>query len=193
MIHPVVVSEHHLAEKYTIISRPEGRKSWPVDSYNVHEHGLYWALPLPENPSNKVKYIRAHVLPQLGLQVCRFEWWRDHPYGGYDYYLDIIEADILGDVWTVRDYYLDLLVWEGERAVIHDSDEYLAALAANLITRDEAEHALMSAHVTLNGLGELHPKFSKPLMGHDRKETWGEHGHSLSAYLESRGIVLSWS
>jgi hypothetical protein len=154
MIHPVVVSEHRLTEKWNAISRPEGRNSWPVDNYRIHEHGFYWALPLPDGPEAKVKYIRAHVLPELGLQGCRFEWWRGHPYGGYD-------------------YYLDLLVWEGERVVIHDTDEFLAALETNLMTPREAEHALMTAHETLNALSER--------------------GDSLSAYLESRGIVLTWT
>jgi predicted RNA-binding protein associated with RNAse of E/G family len=172
MIHPVVVAEHHLVEKRHVFRGAQGRASWPADTYQVHEHGLYWALPLPDGPEAKVKYIRAHLLPKLGIQVCRFEWWRGHPYGGYDYYLDIIEAEVSGDVWTVRDYYLDLLVWEGERAVIHDSDEYLAALEAALLSRHEAAHALTVAHATLNGLGEC--------------------GYSLSAYLASRGIVLSW-
>lgn len=172
MIHPVVVSEHILSENRNLISRPEGRRSWPVDIYRLHEHGLYWALALPDGPGAKVKYIRAHVLPELGIQVCRFEWWRTHPYGGYDYYLDIIQAEVAADRWVVRDYYLDLLVWEGKRVIVHDSDEYLAALGAGFMTPDEAEHALITAHTLLNGLGA--------------------HGYSLEAYLEAQGVVLRW-
>lgn len=115
----------------------------------------------------------SHVLPTLGVEISRFGYRKAYrPENPFDYYVDIISVPEQGDCWTVRDLYLDVLVYDGERVKILDTDEYLAAVQEGHLTADEAAHALTALHAFVNGLAR--------------------HGYNLSAYLQAEGVTLSW-
>ncbi|MCA9839007.1 MAG: hypothetical protein KC422_18975, partial [Trueperaceae bacterium] len=90
----------------------------------------------------------------------------------YDYYLDTIRVVETADPWIVRDLYLDILVYEGKRAEVVDTDDYLAAQSEGHFEAGEADFALNATHDTLNALAN--------------------HGYSLRMWLESRNINLTW-
>ena len=115
--------------------------------------------------------MQAYILPDLHLQVVRFDWREGQGYD-YDYYIDIIRVAEKGERWVVRDLYLDLIVYEGRRVEILDTDEYLEGVAEGHMDRAEAEHALEVTHQTLNELAK--------------------HGYSLEAYLAQQNIHLEW-
>lgn len=115
----------------------------------------------------------SHVLPALGVEISRFGYREAYqPERPFDYYVDIVSVPEQGKFWTVRDFYLDVLIYDGERAKILDTDEYLAAIQEGHLTADEAAHALTALHAFVNGLAR--------------------HGYNLDAYLQAEGVTLSW-
>ena len=117
--------------------------------------------------------MRGQVLPNLGIQVVRFEYRKPkRTHANFDYYVDVMQVSEQGERWVVRDLYLDILVFEGKRAEILDTDEYLAAIQEGHLNADEAAYALTTAHSLLNGLAK--------------------YGYSLEAYLQAEGVTLAW-
>ena len=152
----------------------------PVDLYREHASGLYVSRRFVAHP--RIAYWQAHLLPGLlggpdtegrteglGVQVCRYDF---HGERAHDYYLDVATITRQGEVWTVRDHYLDLLVWDGLCAEIADTEELNAALAAGYIGQEEFASAVAAAHGVLNGLART--------------------GYDLKLWLAGQGIELEW-
>lgn len=134
--------------------------------------GFSYCAVFDEARGPKIGYRESHVLPRLGLKVSRLGYRNRAEREGFDYYVDIISVPEQGDLWTVRDLYLDVHVYDGERVKILDTDEYLAAVQEGHLTADEAAHALTALHAFVNGLAQ--------------------HGYTLDAYLQAEGVTLSW-
>ena len=77
-----------------------------------------------------------------------------------------------GEVWSVHDHYLDLLVHDGIAAEIVDTDELLAAHRAGYITAETCMNAVIAAHEVLSGLARAR--------------------YDLHAWLGTRGVALEW-
>ena len=89
----------------------------------------------------------------MGVEISRFGYREAYrPENPFDYYVDIVSVPEQGEFWTVRDFYLDVLVYDGERVKILDTDEYLAAIQEGHLTADEAAHALTALHTFVNDL-----------------------------------------
>ncbi len=145
-------------------------ESYPLDACALTKHGLYFRA---SSASGRWRAIEAHVLSALHLQVVRFDWREGEGYD-YDYYLDIVRVVEVGEErWVVRDLYLDLVVYDDERAVVLDPDEYLAALREGHLGEWEREHALTVTHEVRNGLAGC--------------------GYSLERFLLERGVALDWT
>lgn len=175
-MHPVSVSVYDLAGRRKIRRK---RGSEEVGTLLCHESTpqmLSYFVKLHDHP--EVSSVRGQVLPDLGLQVARFDYLEPRPLSAdyvsadFDYYLDIVRVTEQGKRWVVRDLYLDVLVVEGVRATILDTDEYLAAVREGHLGADEAAYALGAAHALLNNLAKF--------------------GYSLAAYLHSEGVTLTW-
>lgn len=165
-MHPPRVTRYDIAAKtHTVGSSP-----YPIDHYECGEGWLYLTRPFIGHPHSAA--MEAYLLPSLSLQVNR---WSHHPesnYAWYDFYVDVMTFDIGEALWTSRDLYLDIVVVEGERAEVLDTDEYLAAVKEGFLTRREAALALTRAHELLNGLAK--------------------YGYSLEDYLNAQAIQLKW-
>ena len=146
--------------------------SYPVVDYRVEPYGIYYRITSDKSQANDWHTMQAHVLSNLHLQVSTMEWREGEGYD-YDYYLDIVRVVETGKRWVVRDLYLDILVYEGRKVQVLDTDEYLEAVAEGHLGRAEAEHALNVTHDTLNALSK--------------------HGNSLEAYLKELDIRLEWT
>ena len=130
----------------------QAETSW-LSSYDVSPHELAYIAEHDDHP--EVLTMRGQVLPDLGLQVVRFEYRKPkRTHANFDYYVDVVRVSEQGDRWVVRDLYLDILVFEGKRAEIIDTDEYLAAVQENHLGAEEAAYALNTAHTLLNGLAK---------------------------------------
>ncbi len=161
----------NLEAKTKVRDKGEEVERYALDFAHPRAYGLAYAHPV-EN-----KYVTRHdsqVLPSLNLQITRFDWRTDdHPYGKYDYYIDIIgEVEQNEEVWTVRDLYLDVLVLEGKWAKVVDTEDYLQAVDAGHFLADERELTLQRTHWLVNQLGE--------------------HGYSLERFLAQHDIRLEW-
>lgn len=134
-------------------------------------HGLAYVAVQDDHP--EALTLQAHVLPKLGLQVVKFEYRepRRH-HASFDYYIDIARVTEQGKRWVVRDLYLDVLVFDGNKAEILDTDEYLAAIQEGHLGADEAAYALETAHTLLNKLAQ--------------------HEYTLESYLQTEGVTLTW-
>ncbi|PYE56498.1 DUF402 domain-containing protein [Deinococcus yavapaiensis] len=140
----------------------------PVHVYREHHHGLFVARPFLGHP--KIAYWQAHLLPELGIQLCRYEL-----HGGrreFDYYMDVAVIRRDGETWSVRDLYLDLTVWNGKRAQVLDTSELCAARLEGLVDEREALWAVERAHTILNELGQ--------------------HDYHVDTWLDAQGIRLEW-
>ncbi|WP_161882531.1 DUF402 domain-containing protein [Deinococcus alpinitundrae] len=138
-----------------------------VERYEVHAAGLAVVRPFKAHP--RIRAWQAHLLPALGLQICRYEF---HGPREHDYYIDLATISESGGVWTLTDHYLDVLVWEGTRAELIDEDEFLAAVQAGYLSATQASAVRAQAQALLRGLAE--------------------HGHDLQAYLAAQGVHLKW-
>ncbi|AWN22939.1 RNA-binding protein [Deinococcus irradiatisoli] len=140
----------------------------PVEQYQVHRAGLFVRRAFVAHP--RIRAWQAHLLPALGLQVCRYEF---HGPREHDYYLDLATITARGGVWEMRDHYLDVLLWEGVRAEVVDQDEFLAAVQAGHLSAQQARSVQVQAEGLLTGLAR--------------------HGHDLRAYLGAHGVELQWA
>ncbi|MDL2345746.1 DUF402 domain-containing protein [Deinococcus sp. MIMF12] len=139
----------------------------PVSVYREHAHGLYVAREFVNHP--RIRHWQAHLLPDLGLVVCRYDF---HGPREHDYYLDIATVTRGGEVWSVCDHYLDLLVHDGIAAEIVDTDELLAAHRAGYVTAETCMGAVTAAHGVLSGLARAR--------------------YDLHAWLGTHGVALEW-
>lgn len=138
-----------------------------VQTYEERPHGLFVARDFAGHP--RVRHWQAHLLPDLDLVVCRYDF---HGAREHDYYIDVARISREGGVWAVRDLYLDVVVHDGLGAEILDTDELLAAREAGLIGEAELHHAVAVAHRTLSGLARA--------------------GYSLDEWLDTWGLRLDW-
>ena len=156
----------------TLLSKRGGvLREEKLEHHHLSAERLFWALPV--NGKN-ISYMQGHFFLELGFPVTKFRW-RPHvsQEERCDYYIDIVtlEEHSVGH-WHYRDLYLDVMVYEGRRADVLDTDEYLAAVAAGYLNQAEAAHALGTLHNLLNELAS--------------------HGYSLGKLLKSRNIKLEW-
>ncbi|WP_216328640.1 DUF402 domain-containing protein [Deinococcus aestuarii] len=139
----------------------------PVHTYREHQHGLFVARDFVAHP--RIRAWQAHLLPKIGVQVCRYDF---HGAREHDYYIDVATITREGDLWTVRDHYLDVIVHDGMAAEIVDTDELLAAHEAGYIGADELCRAVATAHRVVSGL--VRARYSVPewLAGQGVRVEW---------------------
>ncbi len=140
-----------------------------VDVFTLKPWGLYMARPTPGRA--QFHYLQSWLLPTLGLRANVFHWNPGHQ-RDQDFYLDVGDITVDGDVWRSEDHYVDLVVYTGQRTEMVDVDELLAAHQMGLITSETAERAIRTAVRAIDGLAA--------------------HGRDLHAWLAGNGIELSW-
>ena len=170
-MHSVTVATLDLGTMQRLRVSSTKTSSYPVVDYRVEPYGLYYCITSDESQDNDWHTMQAHILSDLHLQVSTMAWREGEGYD-YDYYLDIVRIVETGERWVVRDLYLDILVYEGRKVQVLDTDEYLEAITEGHLDKAEAEHALNVTHDTLNALSK--------------------YGNSLETYLAQQGIHLSW-
>lgn len=161
--HPVKVERHDVAARQHHTNT--GVRS--VHTYQETPHGLFVARDFVAHP--RIRHWQAHLLPTLNVVVCQYDF---HEHREHDFYLDIAQISREGDLWTVRDYYLDVVVHDGVMAEIVDTDELLAAREAGFISEREMQRAITVAHHALAGLA------------HAR--------YSLHDWLSAQGVQIGW-
>jgi predicted RNA-binding protein associated with RNAse of E/G family len=140
-----------------------------VAEYRVEPFGLYMAREVPDHPS--IAYLESWLLPSLGLRATDF-WMRLGHERDEDFYLDIVDVIVNGQVWRTIDHYLDIVVRLGRGLEVLDVDELTGALVAELIDQRTAQRALLTAFRTVDGLAT--------------------HGYDLLGWLASSGVTLTW-
>ena len=173
-MHKIYSHQYKLTSKTEISNRnglPNGKRK--IDDYILHDNLLYIALPLEH--SKNVRYIKANLIPALGLKISKFTYVNEQTrqkYGAYEYYVDIADIKTGVDVWTLDDLYLDVLLWEHKRLEILDTDEFVEATKLGYLSNGQHARALQNLHnfVTKISLFEF----------------------DLDAYLASEGIRLIW-
>ena len=140
-----------------------------VDTFRVTEFGLYMARGA-NHP--KFGYLESWLLPQLNLRANIFHF-REGVDMEQDYYFDIADIDVEGEVWRTRDLYVDLVAVQGEAIDVLDIDELAAATSAGFITAAEAEKAI---EATLNAV-----------------EGITRHDDDAMEWLRALGIELTWA
>ena len=171
-MHPVRETSFVLADNAWVAKSRGAITTGELESVYAIDNCLSYSVLFNECQHPQLRGREGYVLPRLGVQVSRFEYRRERTSDDFDYYVDIVRVSEQGERWTVRDLYLDVLIFDGERAEILDTDEYLAAIREGHLEADEAAYALESAHALLNKLATF--------------------GYSLEAYLHSEGVTLTW-
>ncbi|WP_295625052.1 DUF402 domain-containing protein [uncultured Corynebacterium sp.] len=157
-----------------------------VDAFEIHPHGLYMRRG-SDHP--KFGYLESWLLPSLGLRANIFHFRpgadvHSHRYldvaaigrasaeGSPDGATGESRAETGHDVWTTRDLYLDVLELDG-RTHVEDADELTAAVAAGLVSPDDAAWAIDRAFDALAGIT-------------------AHHG-DVDAWLAARGCPVTWA
>ncbi|WP_115684888.1 DUF402 domain-containing protein [Corynebacterium senegalense] len=140
-----------------------------VDTFKVTDFGLYMARGA-NHP--KFGYLESWLLPDLGLRANIFHF-REGVEEEQDFYFDVADIDVEGDVWRTRDLYVDLVSLTGNPIDVLDIDELAAATSAGLITAEEAEKAI---DVTLTAV-----------------EGITRHDDDAMEWLRTLGIELIWA
>lgn len=140
-----------------------------VDVYTQRPWGLYMARPTPGRA--QFHYLESWLLPTLGLRANIFHWNPGHE-RDQDFYLDIAEITVTGQLWHTVDQYLDLVVYSGRRTELVDVDELLEAHQMGLISAETAERAIATATAAVDGLAR--------------------HEYDLVSWLRSNAMDLSW-
>jgi uncharacterized protein len=138
-----------------------------VGVYQMHEHGLYVARAFAQHP--RIRAWQAHLLPALGLQVCRYDF---HGEREHDYYIDLASIVRRGEVWEMHDHYLDILLWDGVGAQLIDADELQAAERVGYVAPDLTRRVSAQAAHLLSDLKS--------------------YDFRLDACLAAQGVTLSW-
>jgi predicted RNA-binding protein associated with RNAse of E/G family len=140
-----------------------------VDVYAVHPWGLYMARPAPGRA--QFHYLESWLLPSLGLRATIF-----HFNPGYerdqDFYLDVAQITVDGQVWQTEDHYLDLVVRTGSGVELIDVDELFEAVKEDLVRPETANAAVQTAVAAIDGLAR--------------------HGYDLGQWLADHEMVLTW-
>lgn len=170
-MHPPTEAVYDFEKRQRVRYRVEQTEVSRLTHYDVSLNELVYVAEYDNHPESLLT--RGQVLPNLGLQVVRFEYREPkRSHNNFDYYVDMVRVSERGERWIVRDLYLDVLVYEGKRAEIIDADEYLAAIQEGHLNAEEAAYALTTAHTLLNGLAK--------------------HKYNLEAYLQAEGVTLAW-
>ncbi|WP_115944668.1 DUF402 domain-containing protein [Amycolatopsis thermalba] len=165
-IHPPKIETFDVANRTNTDPKGIARA---VEEYRVEPFGLYLARPTPGRA--QFHYLESWVLPGLGLRLTDY-WFRPGHERDQDFYLDVVSVERDGATWRTTDWYLDLVVREGELADVLDTDELLAAARAGLLTAGEAERALEITFDAVNGLAAHGYRVGRWLATHDIHLTW---------------------
>ena len=140
-----------------------------VDTFRVTDFGLYMARGA-NHP--KFGYLESWLLPELGLRANIFHF-REGVDAEQDFYFDVADIEVEGDVWHARDLYVDLVSQTGTPIDVLDIDELAAATSAGYISAEEAEKAI---DVTLTAV-----------------EGITRHDDDAMEWLRTLGIELTWA
>jgi len=168
-IHPPKIETFDVANRTNTDPKGIARA---VEEYRVEPFGLYLARPAPGRA--QFHYLESWVLPALGLRLTDY-WFCSGHERDQDFYLDVVSVQRDGSIWRTTDWYLDLVVREGDRVDVLDTDELLAAATAGLLTPREAEHALRITYDTVNGLAAHDYRVDRWLATRDIHLTWRRH------------------
>ncbi|MCP2169369.1 DUF402 domain-containing protein [Goodfellowiella coeruleoviolacea] len=141
----------------------------PVEEYRVEPGGLYMFRPLVGHP--ELDHFESWLVPGHGLRVTR-QWWRPGHERDYDFYVDIVEISADDAVWRTLDLYLDLLVRTGSGVEVVDTDELADALAAGLVSTEQARWAMDTCFRAVAGIAG--------------------HGNDVLAWLAGQGVSTRW-
>jgi predicted RNA-binding protein associated with RNAse of E/G family len=141
----------------------------PVELYRTTPFGLYMSREVVSR--QEADWIESWLLPRLGLRVSKWAW-RPGFDRGYDYYLDIVHIEKGATRWRATDLYLDVTVRSSTAATLEDIDEFVAAVAENLLPTDLAQYALEVSHRTMIALTR--------------------YGFDLNVWLAAEGADITW-
>lgn len=140
-----------------------------VDTFRVTDFGLYMARGA-DHPL--FGYLESWLLPSLGLRANIFHY-RDGVDIKQEFYVDIADISVDGDIWSTRDLYVDLIANTGEPVQIMDIDELASATSEGLISAEEAERAIENTLAAVEGITR--------------------HEDSLLDWLSAHGYTLDWA
>ena len=114
---------------------------YALDRLVLAGNGLYYSRPI--EGSQHFHYHERWLLPDHAWSVSRFTFHDDFR-DRVDWYIEMDFIHVSGDLWRVRDGYLDVAVWEGARYEVWDADELGEGMLAQEISVEEAAQALDS-------------------------------------------------
>ncbi|OFL62420.1 hypothetical protein HMPREF2912_07995 [Corynebacterium sp. HMSC056E09] len=144
-LHPVKQETFNTTDNINVDPKGFQRE---VDTYRVTDFGLYMARGA-NHP--RFGYLESWLLPELGLRANIFHF-REGVDVHQDFYIDVADIDVDGDVWTTRDLYVDLVSTSGEPVDVLDIDELAAATSNGLISAEEAERAMERTLTAVEGI-----------------------------------------
>ncbi|MCG7259842.1 DUF402 domain-containing protein [Corynebacterium guaraldiae] len=165
-LHPVKQETFNTTDNINVDPKGFQRE---VDTYRVTDFGLYMARGA-NHP--RFGYLESWLLPDLGLRANIFHF-REGVDVHQDFYIDVADIDVDGDVWTTRDLYVDLVSTSGEPVDVLDIDELAAATSNGLISAEEAERAMERTLTAVEGITR--------------------YGDDVMSWLRTLGMDLTWA
>lgn len=166
-LHPVKQETFNTADNVNVDPKGFLRE---VDTYRVTDFGLYMARGA-NHP--RFGYLESWLLPSLGLRANIFHF-REGIEEKQEFYIDVADINVEGDVWTTRDLYVDLISNTGEPIDVLDIDELSAATSAGLISAEEAERAIDATLAAVEGITRAGDDAMEWLRALGFELTWAE-------------------
>ena len=173
-MHQIYRHQYNIKTKTEITNRDGAANSIrKIDEIILHNNLLYVAMPLEH--SKNVKYIKANLIPELGLKITKFTFVNQETrqrFGAYDYYVDIADIDFRADVWTLDDLYFDVLLWEHKKMEILDTDEFIEASRLGYLNDKQHASALENLHCFVSSLSLFQYDLDALLAAEDIELLW---------------------
>ena len=166
-LHPIKQETFNVVENVNIDPKGFQRE---VDTFHLTDFGLYMGRGADHDDFG---YLESWLLPELGLRANIFHF-REGKGQVQDFYLDVADISVEGDVWTTRDLYIDLVSTTGQPLNVLDIDELSAATSAGLISAEDAERAIETTLSAVEGITRNQDDVMAWLLNMGIELTWAE-------------------
>lgn len=159
-----------------------GGEIYPLTSCVRSDGNAYVAGPVSR--TGRVIAHQKWLFPELGWFVgCATVRTDADP---NDWYVDLVEIDVSADRWHVKDYFIDVALYDGDRYEVLDLDEFADAVESGQLSREAGLWTLRSLHRLCSDLTDADYRMESFLRKHAASLPLPQPWESVSEWPDGR-------